>query len=247
MEYTEDIYVGYRYFETLPGTSERVCYPFGYGLSYTSFALETVSAGAEAGQIKVSVRVTNTGKRAGKEEVQLYYRAPWGLLQKPKRCLAAFQKTKLLEPGESETVTLSSSLTDMASFDDLGKIAPSAWVLERGRYALYAGTSVRDAVELNWAWEQAETEVIRTVSDNLPPSHLPRRLLGDGSWEELPAAPAVDTNADLLRPIPAGQAEAMAPATTGRGRWMLTRPYADGVQPLSAVAEGKLTLEEFMA
>lgn len=135
----------------------------------------------------------------------------------------------------------------MASFDDLGKIAPSAWVLEKGRYALYVGTSVRDAAELNWGWEQTETEVICTVSDSLAPSHLSKRLLADGSFEELPAAPAVDTNANLLRPIPAGATEAVAPAAPGRDRQMLTQPFADGVQPLSAVAEGKLPLEEFIA
>ena len=247
VEYTEDIYVGYRYFETIPGVAERVCYPFGYGLSYTTFALETVNAGGSDGQIRVAVRVTNTGSRAGKEVVQIYYRAPWGLLQKPKRCLAAFQKTKLLGPGESETVELTFAVSDMASFDDLGKIAPSAWVLEQGRYALYVGTSVREAAELDWAWEQVETEVTRTVSDSLSPSHLPKRLLADGGWEELPAAPVADTDINLLRSIHAGQAEAVAPATPGRGRWLLTQPYAEGVQPLSAVAEGKLTLEEFVA
>ena len=69
VDYTVDIYVGYRYFETIPGAAERVCYPFGYGLSYTSFSLETVSAGESEGQIKGAVRVTNTGKRAGKEEI----------------------------------------------------------------------------------------------------------------------------------------------------------------------------------
>ena len=247
VEYTEDIYVGYRYFETLPGAAERVCYPFGYGLSYTSFALETAGTGAENGRIRVDVRVTNTGNCPGKEVVQLYYSAPWGLLQKPRRCLAAFQKTALLEPGESETVKLSFAIADMASFDDLGKIAPSAWVLEKGRYALYMGTSVRDAGELDWAWEQKETETVRQCGDVLAPSHLAERLLADGSYEKLPAAPAVDTNANLFQPLTAAQSEAVAPATPGRGRWMLTQPFAEGVQPLSAVAEGKLILEEFMA
>ena len=247
VEYTEDIYVGYRYFETLPGAAERVCYPFGYGLSYTSFALETVRAGAENGKIRVAVRVTNTGNCPGKEVVQLYYAAPWGLLQKPGRCLASFQKTTLLEPGESETVELSFAIADMASFDDLGKIAPSAWVLEKGRYAQYAGTCVRDAAELGWAWEQKETEVIRQCGDVLAPSRLANRLLGDGGCEELPAAPAVDTDANLLQPLTAAQAEAVAPATRGRERWMLTEPYPNGAQPLSAVAEGKLSLDEFMA
>lgn len=246
VEYTEDIYVGYRYFETLPGAAERVCYPFGYGLSYTSFALETVRTGAENGRIRVDVQVTNTGNCPGKEVVQLYYSAPWGLLQKPRRCLAAFQKTALLEPGESETVKLSFAIADMASFDDLGKAAPSAWVLEKGRYALYAGTSVRDAVELGWAWEQKETEVIRPCGDVLAPSRLSERLLADGSYEKLPAAPEVDTNANLFQPLTAAQSEAVAPATPGRGRWMLTQPFAEGVQPLSAVAEGKLSLDDFI-
>ncbi len=247
VEYTEDVYVGYRYFETLPGASERVCYPFGYGLSYTTFRLETVSAGAENGRVNVSVRVSNTGTRAGKEVVQLYYRAPWGLLQKPKRILVAFQKTRLLEPGESEMIELSFAISDMASFDDLGKIASSAWVLEKGRYTLYVGTSVRDAAELDWGWDQAETEIVRTVSDSLAPSHLAKRLLADGCWEKLPAAPAVDTDANLLQPIHGGSVEAVAPAEPGRERWQLTHPFAEGAQPLSAVAEGKLTLDEFMA
>ena len=246
VEYSEDIYVGYRYFETLPGAAERVCYPFGYGLSYTSFALETAGAGAEDGRIRVAVRVTNTGNRPGREVVQLYYSAPWGLLQKPARCLGAFQKTRLLELGESETVELSFAIADMASFDDLGKIAPSAWVLEKGRYTLYAGTSVRDAVELGWAWEQKETEVIRPCGDVLAPSHLAERLLADGSYEKLPAAPAVDTNANLFHPLHAGQAEAVAPATPGRGRWMLTQPFSEEIQPLSAVAQGKLSLDDFI-
>ncbi len=247
VDYTEDIYVGYRYFETLPHAVERVCYPFGYGLSYTSFALETENAGCVDGQIRVSVRVTNTGKRTGKEVVQLYYCAPWGILQKPARSLAAFQKTKLLEPGESETVELSFAVTDMASFDDLGKIARCAWVLEKGRYTLYVGTSVRDVEELDFVYEQLETKVILQLSEKLAPSHLAKRLLADGSYEELPAAPPVDTNANLIQPICAGQAEAVAPAVRGRDRYLLPQPVEEGVKPLSDVAEGKLSLDDFMA
>ena len=102
--------------------------------------------------------MTNIGDRAGKEVVQLYFCPPKGLLQKPSRNLTAFRKTGLLGPGESETVTLSFAVSDMASFDDLGKIAPSAWVLEKGRYDLYLGTSVRDVEKLDFAWEQAETD-----------------------------------------------------------------------------------------
>ena len=247
VEYTEDIYVGYRYFETLPGAAERVCYPFGYGLSYTNFSLETVSAGAEDGTIRVSVRVTNTGSRAGKEVVQLYCRPPWGQLQKPLRNLAAFQKTKLLEPGERETVTLAFPADAMASFDDLGKIARCAWVLEKGSYALYLGTSVRNAVKLDFVYEQSETEILCQLGEKLAPVHLKERLLADGRLEDLPAGPEVDTNANLLQPIHAGQAEAVAPAVRERDRYLLPHPFAEGVRPLSDVAGGALSLDAFLS
>ena len=247
VEYTEDIYVGYRYFETLPGGLEKVCYPFGYGLSYTSFSLEPLRAGVENRQIRVTVRVTNTGDRAGKEVVQLYYRAPWGLLQKPARSLAAFRKTKLLKPSESETLELSFAVSDMASFDDLGKIVPCAYVLEKGRYALYMGNSVRDAVELSFAYEQAKTAVVRRLSDSLAPSHLAKRLLADGSYEALPTAAPVDTEANILQRLSASESEAIAPEVRRRKRYPLFHPYAEGAEPLLAVAEGKLTLDEFLA
>ena len=120
-------------------------------------------------------------------------------------------------------------------------------MLEKGRYPLYMGTSVRDTVELDWAWEQPETVVLARLSASLAPSRLEKRLLADGSYEALPAAPEVDTNANLFQPLTAAQSEAVAPAVSGRGRWMLTQPFAEGVQPLSAVAEGRLTLDEFMA
>ena len=247
VEYTEDIYMGYRYFETIPGMKERVCYPFGYGLSYTTFALETIHAKTADGCIQVEVQVTNTGDRPGKEVVQLYYCPPQGALQKPARNLAAFQKTRLLAPGESQTVELSFTITDMASFDDLGKVCKSAWVLEQGRYTLYVGVSVRDVRELAWAYEQEETQVIQQLSGALAPSRLSKRLLADGSYKDLPAAKIVEPNENVLNPLTAAQAEAVAPATPGRGRWMLTQPFAPGVKPLSAVAAGELTLDQFMA
>ena len=247
VDYTEDVYVGYRYFETLPGKAEKVCYPFGYGLSYTTFTIEVAGTGEKDGRIQAAVRVTNTGGCPGKEVVQLYCCPPQGELQKPCRNLAAFRKTGLLAPGESETVELSVDVADLASFDDLGKIAPCAWVLEKGTYRFYLGTSVRDAAELAYTYEQAENRVVSQLSSSLAPTHLAQRLLADGSYEALPAAPSVDTDANLFQPLTAAQAEAVSPATRGRERWMLAQPYPDGVQPLSAVAEGKLTLDEFTA
>ena len=247
VEYTEDIYMGYRYFETLPGAARKVCYPFGFGLSYTTFALETLSALEKDGSIYVSVRVTNTGSRAGKEVVQLYYSAPQGLLQKPLRSLAAFQKTKLLAPGESEPMVLSFPVSDMASFDDLGKVQRSAYVLEAGRYRLYLGTSVRDAEELDYAYEQTASAAVCQLSSSLAPSRLTKRLLADGSYESLPAADPVDPNANALPRLAPGSEEAVVPAVRGRGRYMMMHPYADDAQPLMAVAEGTMTMDDFMA
>lgn len=245
--YTEDVYVGYRYFETLPGAGKKVLYPFGFGLSYTEFAVEPVMAGEKDGQICVCVRVTNTGSRAGKEVVQLYCAAPQGALQKPARSLAAFGKTKLLAPGESEVLALCVTVADLASFDDLGKICRSAWVLEQGRYALWLGTSVRDVTELSYAYEQAETAVVRTVSDSLAPSDLEKRLQADGSYEALPACEPVDPNANGLERLPVGTEEAVIPAVRGRERFSMVKPYAEGAVPFTAVAGGKLTVREFLA
>lgn len=159
----------------------------------------------------------------------------------------AFQKTRLLAPGQRQTVELSFAVTDMASFDDLGKIALCAWVLEQGSYGLYVGTSVRDTAKLNFTYEQAETQVLRTLSSALAPSHLAKRLLADGSYEELPAAEPVNPNENILEPLTAAQSEAVAPASQGRERWMLVHPYQEGVRPLSAVADGEISLDEFMA
>ncbi len=245
VDYTEDVYVGYRYFATIPGAAEKVCYPFGYGLSYTTFALEPLAAGAQDGSIRVFVRVTNTGRFPGREVVQLYYSAPQGRLQKPARCLAAFQKTRELAPGESETAELAFPIEDMASFDDLGKVRQSAWVLEAGAYRFYAGDSSLDARELDFVWEQKADRVVSQLQSRLAPSHLAKRLLADGTYEPLPAAPAADPNENILPPL-TEPTEAISPETRGRGRYPLFRPYAEGAQPLQAVAEGKLSLDEFL-
>lgn len=101
VDYTEDIYVGYRYFETLPGAGQKVCYPFGFGLSYTEFDIDTKCAEETDGVIRLLVQVTNTGKVEGKEVVQVYYSAPQGCLGKPKRELCAFAKTRSLLPARA--------------------------------------------------------------------------------------------------------------------------------------------------
>ena len=131
VEYQEDIFVGYRYFETIPGAAEKVCYPFGYGLTYTTFAMTDAKL-TVGEQLSVTAKVTNTGKLPGKQVAQLYVQAPQGKLGKASRVLVGFAKTQLLQPGESETVTITFGRDRIASFDDVGCVAADAYVLEAG-------------------------------------------------------------------------------------------------------------------
>lgn len=186
VDYTEDIYVGYRYFETIPGAASKVNYPFGYGLSYTEFEIEALKAAESRGLIQVDARVTNTGVRGGKEVVQLYYSAPQGRLGKPARELAAFAKTRFLLPGESQRIRLVFSPDDMASYDDMGKTAESAYILEAGRYGFWLGNSVRDAEKLSYEYVVEITRIVRQLSEKCAPYALKQRLLADGTYEQLP-------------------------------------------------------------
>lgn len=186
VDYSDDIYVGYRYFETVPGAKEQVRYPFGFGLSYTSFALSDLLVFEHNGKIHTVINVKNTGDKAGKEVVQVYFSAPQGLLGKPAKQLAVFGKTKLLSPGESETLMLSFAVADMASFDDLGKIKKSAYVLEKGDYTFHVGTSVRDTQQADFTYTRKEDTVTQQCTDWCRPFKLAKRMLADGSFEALP-------------------------------------------------------------
>ncbi len=130
-EYAEGIFVGYRHFDRHP---ETVLYPFGFGLSYTSFALRAESLRRDGAEIQAAVTVTNTGCLPGKEIVQLWCQAPEGRLDKPQRVLTAFGKTKTLSPGESETLTLRCDDRCLASYDE----ESSRFVLEPGEYRFTA-------------------------------------------------------------------------------------------------------------
>ena len=136
-DYEEDIWVGYRYFQT---NNVEVSYPFGYGLSYTTFAYSKPSVKATADGIKATITVTNTGKVAGREVVEMYVSAPAGGLVKPVRELKAFGKTELLAPGASETLTFEVSAYELASFNEKS----SAWETASGKYEVLFGASVAD-------------------------------------------------------------------------------------------------------
>ena len=144
--YAEDIYVGYRYFETF--APEKVLYPFGFGLSYTKFEVRLLSADETADGITAFAAVQNTGSCPGKEVVQLYCTAPQGRLGKPSKVLCAFAKTRTLAHGESQTLTLKAPWRNFASYDDSGVTGhKSAFVLEAGEYRFSLGTDVRSAEE----------------------------------------------------------------------------------------------------
>lgn len=248
VNYTEDIYVGYRYFETVPGADQKVNYPFGFGLSYTTFQTDVLSAEEKDGQVRIQVQITNTGSRDGKEVVQVYFEAPQGRLGKPKRQLIAFAKTRSLRPGESQRLYLSFEIRDMASYDDTGKVQKAAYVLEKGDYFFHVGTSVRDTVRLDYVYQVKEDTVTEQLESRLTPSELPRRMLSDGSYEEVPQREGNDPNANELERMPEDMMEGYVPAVRPRDRYQLWRePYKKGAHIFKEVAEGKLTPEEFLA
>src|SRR5699024_7128423 len=132
--YQEDIYVGYRYFETF--APEKVLFPFGFGMSYTTFSM-TGTGETAGGKIKLTVDVENQGEAAGKTIAQAYLVLPQGKLGNPRKILCAFQKSKLLAPGERQRLDLTASLAGFAPFDDTGATGHrNCHVLEPGRYAV---------------------------------------------------------------------------------------------------------------
>lgn len=140
--YEEDIFVGYRYFETF--CRDKVLYPFGFGLSYTDFEIKPVSFERKNDTFYITADVKNVGNVSGKEIVQLYVKAPQGELSKAERSLVAFGKTNALAPDESESIHFEFSLYDISSFDDCSKSSHKyAYVIESGEYTFYIGNSVR--------------------------------------------------------------------------------------------------------
>ncbi|WP_405371974.1 MULTISPECIES: glycoside hydrolase family 3 N-terminal domain-containing protein [unclassified Microbacterium] len=233
--YVEDVFVGYRYFETF--SPERVLFPFGFGLGYTTFDVTVVDEVADAGVLRLEVEVANTGAAAGKEVVQVYTSAPAGRLGTPARHLAAFAKTVLLQPGETVRVQLEVRLDDLASYDDSGVTGHrSCWVLEPGEYAVLLGTDVRSAAQVA-SFEVAEVQVVERLTEA--------------------AAPAVPFDR-ITRGTDAGGAAVVAhepvpTATVSRAERILdglpaeTAPTEDLGIVLDDVASGAATLDAFVA
>lgn len=233
--YTEDIYVGYRYFETF--AKEDVLYPFGFGLSYTSFQMEGEAEKEDEGILKVRVIVHNTGIRAGRKTVQIYLYAPQGVLGKPERVLIDFRKTALLEAGESQTLSFEIPFRVFASYDDSGDTGEkSCYVLESGKYRVFAGFDVRSAKQVG-SFEMQKLMVVEKLEEACAPMK---------SFERMKAA--TDCNGRLY---PGKKA-----VTARTADWHIRRisgipeeiPFTgnQGIR-LSDVYEGKAGMDEFIA
>lgn len=218
--YEEDIFVGYRYFETF--AKEQVLYPFGYGLSYTEFALCCTGIRREEGAFVLSYRAENRGFVPGREVAELYLEAPQGRLGKPARVLAGFDKTPLIRPGESFSGEIRAELKYLSSYDE----AACRYLLERGEYRFFLGENVRDAA---WCagFALAEDLVLRETGSALAPSLPFRRMVNRGgelAFEDVP----------LRREAPE---PGMAP--------LPPRPLDGAV--LADAADGKISMEDFVA
>lgn len=207
-DYVEDVYVGYRYFETFD--PDAVLYPFGAGLGYTTFAIDA-STSDDGETVGIRATVTNTGQREGSEVVQAYVAGPQGPLGVPARQLVGFVRTGTIAPGESETVEIQVPLARLAVYDDSGASGHrSAWVLQAGTHRILVGADVRSARE---AGELAvpEQRVIEQLAEAAAPRHPFDRLTAergeDGAIrrgsEPVPLA-TVDLRSRILAGLPCG-------------------------------------------
>ena len=245
VNYCEGIYVGYRYFETF--APEKVMYPFGYGLSYADFSWDVKSYNADEENVTIEVEVTNTGNVAGKDVVQIYFSAPYymGGIEKSAIELATYDKTKLLEPGESETLTLSYATEDMASYDSKGE---EAWVLDAGEYNIHVARDIR-TFEKTFTYEVEETVVYKT--DNVTGNPI-KNLFGfaEGNLTYMSRADVLNTYPQSPTDYSATEAvlnSDIRPAPTTEGEVPKTGVvYEDGVITLSDVADNEELWDKFL-
>ncbi len=231
----EDIYVGYRYFETFD--KDSVLYPFGYGLSYTTFdiGIGEFSYDDEEG-VGLEVLVTNTGDKSGKEVVQIYLEAPQGVLGKPKRILCGFAKTDLLKPGQMQCLEFNIPKYWLSSYDDSGATKhKSCYVMEKGTYGIYAGSDVRSA-ELAGEFELKKLEVIYKCEEAYAPVKEFDRIKPDE---------AIGLCAKVLEKAPV---RTLDPNKKRNDRLPKALPYTgDKGYKLKDVEDKKVSLEGFVA
>ena len=236
--YTDGIFVGYRYFDTF---NVKPLYPFGYGLNYTTFTMETLGASADEKQVSVTVKVTNTGAFSGREVVQVYGSAPRAGLEKPMQVLCGFGKTRLLQPGQCQELKLSFDLTNLESYDP----AKAAYVLEAGEYVIRVGVNSRNThvaalVRLD---ETVETKKVKNICP-LDEEFEEISCAGVECWKpenedaEKAAAPVFAISAAKVPTVTieyAGEPEPFAPSGT------------DHMITLEEVRDGKYTMEQLVS
>lgn len=217
--YDEDIYVGYRYFETFENAKEKVVFPFGYGLSYTEFSFDNVKITRTDSDIVAKTTITNVGKTAGRQVAFLFCSAPKGMISKPKYELKAFAKTKLLAPTESETVEMRFPISLLSSFDELGVIGEKgSYVIEKGDYNFYIGENIRKTLSADVI--SFENDVVIATYGLKFTSPLIQRLTENGYVEK--SENTVSSNSDNVK-------------------------KSDSVIMLKDVAEGRYTYKDFIS
>ena len=226
--YTDGIFVGYRYFDSF---DVKPRYPFGYGLSYTSFGYEVTGAELKGTRVTVRVKVSNSGSAAGREVIQLYAACPSGRLITERKRLTAFGKTGLLQPGEEETLSLSFELDQLSVYHE----GRSAWILQGGEYGIFAGENaqaVKPAVRLKLS-ETAVTEQLSAVCE-----------LKEALKEICPEKPDMDL-VGIAFPVPEIDITAAAGAVTAKRREQATGycPDPETVREAAEIAK-KMTLRD---
>ena len=232
--YKEDIYVGYRYFETF--AKDKVLYPFGYGLSYTSFGIKAEILKNSEEELTVAAEVVNTGAVKGKEVVQVYAKVPQGKLGNPARRLIGFAKTGELKPGEKEEVVIVIPKYDLTSYDDSGVTGhKSCYVLEEGTYEISVGSDVRSA-ESAGCYEE-KFRVVEKLQEACAPvekfSRMKAVLMPDGSYQ------AVTEKVPVRTVDPQERRKQNLPETLAY--------TGDKGYKLVDVLDGKVSMENFVA
>jgi len=267
IEYEEGIYIGYKYYETMfyelgedgdkwyDGWREQddkssgggVVYPFGYGLSYTTFNQEITAFSYSGDSIKMTVKVTNTGNLAGKDVVQIYYNPPYtdydkqNGIEKATKNLISYAKTSTLQPGKSEEVEIEFSKEDMASYSYAVQNSDGtngAYMLEKGEYIIYLGKDAHDS----YATESFNiSETIIYDSDNPRQSEIDAQseMYADGSLSSYPALTAVDKDAEYVAAsnkfdymteyMNSGSRNTLT-RSSGFTKWVSTKPSGDGLK-----------------
>lgn len=238
--YVEDIYVGYRYFES--AAKSKVLYPFGFGLSYTTFSMEADGFSYAENQVSFVMKVTNTGSVAGKEVVQVYAKAPLGKLGKPARVLIDFKKTKELMPGECEALTFAIPTSVFASYNEVSTAGmPVGWVLEAGEYTIYAGGNVRDVYAVG-SFTLDELQIVEECRNALAPTTAFKRMKMTAANEHAEAAGVYEIAMEEV-PLRVVSPEEKRNAELPEG----CEITGDRGIKLADVKAGKATLDEFVA